>query len=244
MTVCGPDGIEGGGDGDCDDGDASVFPGAPEACDVIDSDCDGTLVDEFGDLDGDDDPDCTDPDADGDGSDSPADCDDGNPSVNPAADELCDGLDNDCDASTDENLDDDGDGYSLCGAMAALEYPLFPDAADCDDGETLVNPEAAELCGDGIDNDCDPTTDETVDTDGDGVPDYRVSCTATVPAWASIQDAIDAASDGDVVCVEPGIHYAANERPGLRRASSQGVVPAEPHPFGNHDDPGRYQSLP
>lgn len=29
------------GEGDCDDTDARVYPGAPDACDALDQDCDG-----------------------------------------------------------------------------------------------------------------------------------------------------------------------------------------------------------
>jgi len=47
--------------GDCDDGESSVYPDAEESCDAVDQDCDGDLVGEFGDLDGDGDPDCIDP---------------------------------------------------------------------------------------------------------------------------------------------------------------------------------------
>jgi hypothetical protein len=57
--------------------------------------------------------------------------------------------------------DGDSDGYFAeagCGT-----------AADCDDGDAGVNPGAAEVCGDGIDNNCDGGVDEgcTVDPSGD-----------------------------------------------------------------------------
>ena len=77
-------------DVDCDDGDASVHPGAPEVCgDGVDQDCDGQ--DEA----------CV-TDADGDGYQPPADCDDGDASVHPGAPEICgDGVDQDCDGADD-----------------------------------------------------------------------------------------------------------------------------------------------
>jgi hypothetical protein len=61
--------------GDCHDLDDTVYPGAAEACDEIDSDCDGDLVDGFDDLDEDGIPDCVD-DQIGDDDDSAADDDD------------------------------------------------------------------------------------------------------------------------------------------------------------------------
>ena len=76
-------------DGDCDDSDATVYPGATEICDDgIDQDCDGT--DEA----------CPAPDNDGDGYDENEDCDDFDATVYPGAPEICeDGIDQDCDGT-------------------------------------------------------------------------------------------------------------------------------------------------
>ena len=78
-------------DGDCDDGDANTYPGAPEIGDGEDNDCDGH-VDEGTDN----------HDDDGDGySEADGDCDDGNVHVYPGATEVQDGVDNDCDGHID-----------------------------------------------------------------------------------------------------------------------------------------------
>lgn len=154
---------------DCDDGDASVYPGATEICNQLDDDCDGD-VDEEGALG------CS-PfylDYDGDGyglageerclcdaitpydSQQVGDCDDANPDTHPSAPELCDGEDNDCEDGPEANeIDADADGWMLC-------------ANDCDDSDASTHPNAPELC-DGVDNDCDyslPSSETDEDADG------------------------------------------------------------------------------
>jgi hypothetical protein len=92
------------------------------------------------------------------------DCDDGTPAANPDADELCDGIDNDCDLATDEDRteyewfpDDDGDGFGDPDRVVRDCRPPdghVADGRDCDDDDPAVHPDADETCGPG-DEDCD-----------------------------------------------------------------------------------------
>ena len=165
---------------DCDDLNANIYPGAPEICDMMDNDCNFMVDDGL--------PTTTwyfDGDGDGYGSlsnffeycsqppgyiSNSSDCNDFNAGINPDAVEICDGLDNDCDGSTDEDLplvtyylDQDGDGYGdVNNSVATCVQPegFVPDGTDCDVYDPSVNPGMSEICGDGIDNDCDGLIDE------------------------------------------------------------------------------------
>jgi len=156
---------------------------APEACDGVDNDCDGQT--DEGEAIG-----CValhvDADLDGFGGQqtvcscglpSPAsgivanglDCSDADPSVFPGAEELCDGVDNDCDSVVDDGCDADSDGYCakpLPGATGP-GFVCKSDLPDCDDAVGSTHPGAAEVC-DGLDNDCDGKEDDGCDGDGDG----------------------------------------------------------------------------
>src|SRR6056297_2120844 len=180
-------------EGDCDDTDASIYPGATEICgDGIDQDCDGS--------------DLTCPeniDDDGDGyTENEGDCNDSDASIYPGATEICgDGIDQDCDGSDltcPENVDDDGDGYT-------------ENEGDCDDNDASIYPGATEICGDGIDQDCDGsdlTCPENIDDDGDGYTENEGDCDDTdatiFPGATEIcGDGIDQDCDGsDLDCVQ------------------------------------------
>ncbi len=110
-------------------------------------------------------------DADGDGWTSEQDCDDDDPLVHPDADETCNGKDDNCDGLVDDAdpdvvdqgtfyADTDGDGYGdPTVVVLACEAPdgYVSDDSDCLDSNPEVRPGAEEICGDGLDNDCDGT---------------------------------------------------------------------------------------
>ncbi|MFM7203266.1 MAG: MopE-related protein [Myxococcota bacterium] len=129
--------------GDCNDSNPAVNPGAEEACDEVDTDCNPS-TDENADADNDGFTLCD------------LDCDDEEPARFPDNPEICDGLDNDCDELTSEEDDLDNDGFSLC-------------TFECDDADANVNPAATELCNTKDDN-CNGAIDEgfVPDNDGDG----------------------------------------------------------------------------
>ncbi|MCK6522478.1 putative metal-binding motif-containing protein [Myxococcota bacterium] len=117
-------------------------------------------------------------DGDGDGVPAEEDCDDADAAVNPNAQELCDGVDNNCDGQADEGVlsawysDGDGDGYGAGEPVEACEAPEGHVATgdDCDDGRAEINPAAAETdCADPTDYNCDGSTGYA-DNDGDGFP--------------------------------------------------------------------------
>lgn len=89
------------------------------------------------------------------------DCDDSNQNVSPDANELCDGIDNNCNGETDEGFDFDDDGF------LDLTQCSLVSGNDCNDRDRTVNVDAREVC-DSKDNNCNGKTDEGFDQDGDG----------------------------------------------------------------------------
>ncbi len=143
------------------------------------------------------------PDEDGDGyrdaSCGGDDCSDSNPDIHPGAMEVaCNMRDDDCDPSTPDVVDADGDGagcdidcddsdpmrsplaHEICGNMidddcndatadsGDSDGDGYDCSTDCDDSDPDVHPDADEICGNFVDDDCDPSTPDVFDGDGDG----------------------------------------------------------------------------
>ncbi len=154
-------------EGDCNDSDPLIHPGAEEICgDGIDQDCSGSDLTCPEDIDNDGDT----------YTENQGDCNDSDPSVYPGAEEICgDGIDQDCDGSDmicPENVDDDGDGYT-------------ESEGDCNDSDPSINPGADDICGDGIDQDCsgsDAVCPENIDNDGDTYTENEGDCDDSDPS--------------------------------------------------------------
>ena len=178
---------------DCNDTRGAVHPGGTEVCDGLDDDCNGTVDDGlttmtyYADTDSDG---FGDPGASMDACSAPTgyvsdntDCNDSSDAAHPGGTEVCDGLDRDCDGSADNGLTPPACALTagvcmgtteMCGgalgwvACTAASYPASYESG-------------AETRCDGLDNNCDGSTDEGTrtmfyaDCDGDGARDALVS---------------------------------------------------------------------
>jgi hypothetical protein len=152
-----------GDSGDCAPTDPDRFPGSPELCDGLDNDCDSEVDEIFPDSDDDGVPDCADDDDDNDGTPDGQDCAPLDPDLHTAADEVCDGLDNDCNGLVDEGFkDSDGDLLKDCVDLDD-DNDDTPDDQDCAPQVPEVFPGAPEVC-DGQDNDCNEEVDDGLGT--------------------------------------------------------------------------------
>ncbi len=234
--------------GDCDDTNPLVSPAGTEVCNDIDDDCDG-IIDGASAVDA-----STwyvDADADGYGDPSSAtvtcdapsggvanggDCDDTNAAISPAATEVCNSIDDDCDALIDDDdssldgstgstfyLDADTDGYGdAASAFQACSAPsgALTDASDCDDSNAAVNPGATEVCN-SIDDDCDTLIDDNdssldattgstfyTDADSDGFGDASATVQACVVPSGAVSDSTDC--DDTSAAVNPAATEVCN----------------------------------
>jgi Putative metal-binding motif/Secretion system C-terminal sorting domain len=257
---------------DCDDNNDGINPGATEICDGADNNCDGNIDEGFAQL-------TYYQDADGDGFGNPAvsvttcaltvigyvlnntDCNDQNGDISPGENELCDGIDNNCNGGIDEGFtlythyqDLDNDNYGTLVNTIISCSPIPPDgyaaaSGDCNDNNDMIHPNATELC-DGIDNNCNNAVDDGLplytyfidaDNDGYGTDDSFVFCEQTPPAGF-------ADTTGDCNDTDPAVNPGAPELcdgtdNNCNNAVDEGLLLYEYYVDADHDGFGSDVSL-
>lgn len=172
---------------DCNDLEAEIHPDVPELCNGLDDDCDDTIDDGYVEN-------CQALDLDGDGyRPLDGDCDDSNPQTYPGAEEICDGIDQDCTGIPDEPFDVDEDGYT--------DLDRCLEGTDCNDLDPDVHPGVVEEC-DGIDNDCNFAIDETFD----------FICRTPDELDVDLDDDGFTPREGDCIDFDPDVYPGALER--------------------------------
>jgi hypothetical protein len=140
--------------------------------------------------------------------------------VNPGvASDACNGVDNDCDGSTDEDatfsnyyVDADGDGYGAGAATSscsAISGSVLVDG-DCDDNAAAVNPAAAEVCN-SIDDDCDGATDEGTIPVAGPISGPAVQCVAVTTGTATFSIANVAGASSYTWSVPAGMNIVSGQ---------------------------------
>jgi hypothetical protein len=232
---------------DCNDAVATVFPGAPEVPDDgIDQNCSGTdtvtcIVDAdrdgFGTTVG-----TTTLASDGvcnatqQESTTHDDCDDGNAAIHPGASEIPnDGIDQDCSGADLLTcfVDADHDGFGTTTTAppvggSCVATGLSPFNTDCNDAVATIYPGAAEITGDGIDQDCNgkDTVSCIVDADRDG---FGTALGTIVLAADGTCDQAqqEATAASDCNDSDPNTHPGAIERCDGNDNSCAGAVPLD-----------------
>lgn len=183
LTECAPAGGVAEVSGDCDDANPTTFPGAEEACNYEDDDCDGVADDGV-------EPPTWYFDGDGDGYGTGATTNVG--CTAPAGYVAISGDCNDSDTSLNPetawypDVDEDGYGDSALPTLSCdAPAGLLREGTDCNDADPAIHPDAQEVCDDvDTDEDCDGLADNDdadaladgfstfyVDSDGDGYGD-------------------------------------------------------------------------
>jgi hypothetical protein len=165
--------------------------------------------------------------------------------------EICDDVDNDCDADTDGGCDDDSDGWCDADLGHSGSPAVCTDGFDdCDDTDPLVHPGAQENCATAHDDNCDGQsndpdavgcTDFYLDGDHDGFGTSEVQC------LCSPQGNYSAEFSGDCLDTNPMVNPGALEIcgnalvPYRRRSVLRGRRLQRSQPTGpprRHGDPG------